>query len=369
MKKTFPIYEKGEIKTLKEGLSNRNKALIKKFLLFCGSSAGKNKLNNIERVMTKTCIVLEYDLDKLNLDILRGFLNILKQSDLMPPSKNEIKKYLKRFIKEFYPNWSKQFKGLEDIKLEKEVNKEKINSNTLLSPEEINQLIRGTDSIRNKTILSLAYETASRPEETLKLKWRDVDLKKGLIKLSSGKTGETRELPVIDSIQHLKRLKEEWGYQDINQDDFIFVSTQNREKHLTEVWYHTFLRNLGTRVLKKSAYPYLIRHSRLKVLQKKIPGVLYEKFAGHSMDTAKNFYDHMDTADLREVLMTNVYEIKDLSPEEKNELKLEIEELKKQMEEQTIQNEKKFDDFVIKVGEDLQKEFKQFQKFRLKTKV
>ncbi len=349
MKTSIKRYKHFELKQVQDNLSNKNKKLIEGFLSICGSTAGKSKLKNIERVMVKIVDIMELDLDKITLDKFREFLVILKQADLMPPTKNEMKKHLKRFIKEFYPDWNIKFKSFKDMKLEKEINHEKINSNTLLSEEEIGKLIRCDESIKVKALISLLYETAGRPEEILKLKWKDINLEKESIKLYSSKTGDTRELMIVTSAPHLKRLKTEYPFEDRNNDDFIFPSDKGRDRHMCRTALYTLINKIGKKVLDKHVYPYLLRHSRLKILQKKLPAILYEKFAGHSFDVANKYYNHMDTEDLRDALMFNVYQVEDMTPEEKDSLKKELESVKQQLGEYKKTEEEKREEFRIGV--------------------
>jgi hypothetical protein len=71
MKSEIKKYHHYELKQVQESLSPKNKKLIKDFLLFCGTTAGKSKLKNIERVMVKIADIFEKDLDKLTLEEIR----------------------------------------------------------------------------------------------------------------------------------------------------------------------------------------------------------------------------------------------------------------------------------------------------------
>lgn len=314
-------YKHYELEEVGKNLSARNKKLIKEFLAFCATTAGKSKLRHIEGAMVKTAYVMGCSLDKITLPKLREFLALLKESDLKPPTKNEIRKQLKRFIKEFYSDWNTRFKGLKDIKLEKEVNREKINSNTLLSEKDVERLIRAVDGIQEKAIILILFELAGRPEEIAKLRWKDINLEKSFLRLFSSKTGEPRELPFSDNVkQHLLRLQRESPFIDRNNDDFLFPSDLDRNKHIYPTTINHMIKVAGNSALGRHIFPYLLRHSRLKLMQKKLPASLYEQFAGHSIKVANEFYNHMDIEDLKEVLRTEVYEVKELSEDEKDEL-------------------------------------------------
>ena len=266
------------------------------------------------------------DLDKIDLPRLRQFLNILNQSELLPPTKNEIKKLLKRFLKETYDDWSSRFKQLQDIKGENDINQDKINSNTILKPVEIEMLMRGCNSLKYKAMIMLFYETGGRPEEILKLQWRDINLKEGDVKLKSSKTGNIRINPIQNSIIHIERYKQEYPYINLTADDYVFASPNNRNKHMTVTAVSIHIKKLGLQSLKRGIYPYLLRHTRATQLQKVLPAKVYEKFMDHSIETATR-YSHLDKEDVREAMFKNVYEVKKISKEKKHELEKQIEKL------------------------------------------
>ena len=130
MKKTIPKYSNKTncVDTVEPHFKAKDKKIIKDFLTFCAGSAGRTTLKKYHRVIIKICDVFEGDLDKIDLERLRNFLKILNESELLPPTKNQIKKVLKRFLKEFYDDWSKRFKNFSDraFKGEDETNQEKI---------------------------------------------------------------------------------------------------------------------------------------------------------------------------------------------------------------------------------------------------
>ena len=324
MKKTFPKYNKRSLKPLFDKFKPKDKKLLEDFLVHCGGTAGKTTINKYRSVLTKICDVFGGDLDKIDLKRLREFLNTLNQSNLLPPTKNEIKKVLKRFLRETYEDWFSRFKELKDIKTENDINQNKINSNTILREGEIEQLVRGAENLRYKATIMLFYETAGRPEEILKLKWKDVNLKNGDVKLHSSKTGNIRVNPIQKSVIHLKRFKEEWPYMNVSPDDFVFVSPQDRTKHISGVACGKVIKLLGQKVLKRDIFLYLIRHSRLTELQKVLPAKVYEKFADHSIETATR-YSHLDKEDIRKAMFDMVYDVEEISDEKKHELELKFE--------------------------------------------
>jgi len=328
MKDHFPQYEKQVLKPLYKTLKKKDRDMIEEYLIFCGGTAGKTTLAKYKRTMVKSCDVIGGDLDKIDLKRLREFLNLLNQSDLRPATKNEVRKVFKRFLKESYDDWSSRFKQLNDIKGEAEINQDKINGNTILRSNELESLIRGCESLKYKALIMLMYESAGRPEEILNLRWKDVNLNKGDVKLKSSKTGNVRINPIQESIIHLKRWKQEYSFSNATADDLIFPSVYTRDKVQSLPAFGMYLKKLGNNILKRSIFPYLIRHTRATELQKTLPAKIYEKFMDHSIETATR-YSHLDKEDVRDSMFKNVYKVEDLPEKKKHELELKIDNLTK----------------------------------------
>ena len=320
MRKTFPRYQRGSLATIEEKFKQKDKDLIKKYLTFCAGSGGKTTVSKYHAVLVKIVDVFGGDMDKIDLERLREFLKILNNSqDLLPATKNEIKKVLKRFLRENYDDWVSRFKNLKDIKTEKEVNQEKINANTILRPNEIEALMRGCNNLMYKAFIMTLFESAARPEELLKVRWKDINLEEKDIKLVSSKTKQLRINPLENSITHLKQWKEQYRFPERTADDFVFVNYQDRNKHISRVAAGLFIRRLGEKILNRHIWMYLIRHTRATELQKKLPGKVYEKFMDHSLETATR-YSHLDKDDVRDAMFKEVYKVKALTKEQRDEL-------------------------------------------------
>jgi len=320
MKKSIEKCGIGGIKMLEYSLDPHNKKIIDNFVIMCGATAGKTTQAKLRRQMIKMWDLLEMDLDKITLKDLRAFLKLVNESDLMPATKNDLRKILKRFLKETYDDWSSRFKDLKDIRGEKEVNFERINADTIFSPKEIEMLIRGCDSLMYKALFMLMYESGGRPEEIAKLQWKDVKLDKNEVTLRSSKNGTLRINPVQNCIPHLKRYKLEYPFDKINQDDFVFPSPKNRERHISVPAIDAKLLNLGRIVLDRNIFPYLFRHTRGTELQKVLPPKVYEKFMDHSIQTATR-YSHLNKDDVKDAMFKHIYKIEELTPQEKDEIK------------------------------------------------
>jgi len=327
MKNTFPKYKQGQIALVKASLKPKDKKILDNFLIYCGITAGEKKLQRIERTIVKIRDVMQVPLDKITLDNLRKFLAVLNRSELMEETKNDIKKILKRFLKEYYKDWNVRFAELKDIKTKDGMNHKKLNANTILTRDELERLIRAAETLRYKALIMLMFESAGRPEEIMKLRWSDLDLEKGEVKLHSSKTGNTRVNPIKESVLHLKRYRQEYPYSNVMAQDYVFPSAKDRKRHQPVSSLGNYFKKFGQKAINKPVFPYLLRHTRATQLQKVLPPKVYEKFMDHSIETASR-YSHLDKDDVREAMLDKIYHIEELTEQEKEEIKT----LKREME-------------------------------------
>jgi len=332
MRSLFPKYKTGELIISESKLNKKDKDILNKFLIYCGGTAGEKKLKNIKIIMLKIRDVSEIDYDKWDLDILRVFLALLNKSkEISKATKNGVKKVLKRFLKENYSDWSEKFKGLKDIKGENDMNQKKLNANTILTPEDLEKIIRKAESLKYKALIMLLYESGARPSEVLNLKWKDINLDKKEVSLFSTKNKTMRVNPIQESILHLKRYKQEYPFLDVVPNDYVFPSPNKREEPFSNAYFDLILNKLSKKAIGRNIYPYILRHTRATELQKKLPPKIYEKFMDHSIEMATR-YSHLDKDDVREVLLEKVYHIEELTKEETDKIKrleMQIEKIKK----------------------------------------
>lgn len=303
-------------------LSRRNKVLINDFLDYCKITACDSSIMKIRGKIILIADTFEKDLDKLTMKDLEKFLILLNKSDLAIATKNDIKKTLKRFIKRNYLNWSSRFNGLMDIRLNTKQEKRDLDKSDLLTLDEMQMIISSVESIKYKTILLLMQETACRPEELLKLKWKAINNNSKEIKLHSSKTKEDRIIPINESFQHLERYKKECFYDPPRNIDYVFPNPRNSKKHLTTQSLSDFLLKTERRLkFKKHLYPYLWRHSVLSRMITKLSPKLYEMYSGHSLETGMKIYAHLDTDDLKKELWEKVYHIEEITKEDKETIR------------------------------------------------
>lgn len=371
MKEEYPSYKKGSTEEMYEELKGKEKKEVDNFFNFCNTTCSKKRLKKYKRILMQAKDIMEKSLIELEEQDIINFLAVVNNSDRSDWTKNDIKKCFKRFVKWYYDDMNlltneklkQAFKGVSSKRAR---NKEKINPNTLLTEKELEKLIRAAKSLKWKAIISLLYEAALRPCELVKLKWKDIKFndQKGIarIHIYSPKTGETRNIPIQDSIVHLKRWKEEYQYPNRKKRDYVFPGQRKREKHISSASLNKIIKTKGKQAgIDKKVYPYILRHTRLTELHKKLPEKIAAKFGGHSIETSE-LYSNLDDDDIEESMLNRVYQTKEINDERKHELEKEIEKLKNQQEEiaKKVQGELKDTQKIFKIlkenlGEDEKK--------------
>ena len=321
MKKGYPDFKGKSIEKVFNTLSKHNQKIINSYIQYCRTEAGKTTLQKYLNKIIQIAYVIEKPLDSLTLDDVNNFLVILNLSDRTTDTRNDIKKTLKRFLKWKYENWNKRFKELKDIRQKKKGSNEKLSMKDLLTKEELEALIRSAESLRYKALIMLMFESACRPEECLKLKWKDIDFQNKEVSLNSSKTKEARVIPLNESIIHLKRYNQEYPFPNVKESDLIFSSLNDRSKPISNQAVNDYLKKLSERTIKKPLYPYIFRHTRLQEIRSKLSVEAYEKIAGHSIETALEHYGHLDIKEAKEEMLNKIYHIEELTPTEKNEIK------------------------------------------------
>lgn len=317
MKNEYKQYGK-ETWAIESTLSPQNKEILEAFLSDCAVTAGAGKLNIYRRYMLQFCDIVEKPLDKLTRQEAVKFWALIKTAQFEESTKITIRKLIRRFLKWKYQDM-KMIEGLKGG--EYKVNEQKLNTSKLLSPSEIEAIIRAAESLRDKALFALLYETGCRPSELREAKWESLNLGMKEITLYATKTKKARCLPLNESIIHLQRWKNEFSFPDLKPSDFIFPNP-NRQR-LSDSYVSNKIKRLAEKAgITKNVFPYLLRHTRLtEVHNKGIEGLNHNIFAGHSAGSKQTkTYVHLDEAKFKENVLSKVYHQEEISPEQKNKI-------------------------------------------------
>ncbi len=83
---------------------------------------------------------------------------------------------------------------------------------TILSPEEVARLIDSARNLFHRTLIMTLYSTAMRRAELCRLKVSDIDDQRMMIRITQGKGGRDREVPLSPTL--LKTLRIYWRWDE-----------------------------------------------------------------------------------------------------------------------------------------------------------
>ncbi len=132
---------------------------------------------------------------------------------------------------------------------------------TILSLEEVGQLIDAAGNLQQRAVLMILYGTGMRRAEVSRLKVTDVDSRRMIIRVECGKGGHDRDLPLSPAL--LETLREYWRWK--KPRTYLFPSDnghRGKDQPISDksVWYACTeaARHAG---LKKRVTPHTLRHS------------------------------------------------------------------------------------------------------------
>jgi integrase len=107
---------------------------------------------------------------------------------------------------------------------------------TVLSLQEVTQLIDAAGNLQQRALLMTLYGTGMRRTEVSRLKVRDVDSKRMMIRVERGKGGVSRDLPLSPAL--LETLREYWRWK--KPRTYLFpAQQQGKDGPISDktVWY------------------------------------------------------------------------------------------------------------------------------------
>lgn len=99
MKNDYPYYKLGEIQEVEKFLNRKEKDTLANFLKKCSITAGEKKVEKIKRLILQLRDVTEKPLTELNKEDVDSFLVVLSKSKKSYWTKDELKVYIKQFLK------------------------------------------------------------------------------------------------------------------------------------------------------------------------------------------------------------------------------------------------------------------------------
>lgn len=196
------------------------------------------------------------------------FINYYKERELMSINENDIRDYLHILIKKGFSN-STINQIVNAIKFYYEIVMEmpnrfysidrppKIKSlPKVISKEEVAAIINNTNNIKHKCIVSLLYSAGLRRAELLNLKLTDIDSKRMVINVISGKGNKDRITLLSQSVlDDLRLYFIEW-----KPELYLFEGRKNKA-YSAESVLNIVKRAAYKAKIKKRVTPHMLRHS------------------------------------------------------------------------------------------------------------
>ncbi|MGB0933683.1 MAG: site-specific tyrosine recombinase XerD [Lishizhenia sp.] len=181
-----------------------------------------------------------------------------------------------------------------------------------LTIEEIDQLQNAIDlskpeGHRNKAILETLYSCGLRVSELISLKFSQIYLKEGFIRII-GKGNKERLVPISNSVEreidfYVKGVRQHLNIEK-GHEDFVFLN--RRGKQLTRVMIFTIVKQLSEKIgLTKVISPHTFRHSFATHLIEGGANLrAIQEMLGHESITTTEIYTHLDRTFLREAIIS-----------------------------------------------------------------
>ena len=146
----------------------------------------------------------------------------------------------------------------------------KIMPEDLLTAEELYSILEKTRNEKERAMLWMMFEGAFRPGELLNLRVGGIEFKDNYILVSTtGKTGKKR-VPLVYSLKPLL----EWLAKHPQRDEpkaYLWYSHTSRQKRISYRYLREILKRCTKEAgIKKRVWSYLIRHTQLTLLAKKL---------------------------------------------------------------------------------------------------
>jgi site-specific recombinase XerD len=239
---------------------------------------------------------------KIYVSYIKDFQMYFSGKKLDEISRNEINHYILTLVREKNISVSQQNQRINAIKFyyEKVLGNDRTvyyidrprretRLPDVLSKDEIGRMIRCTDNLKHKCIITLIYSAGLRRSEAIQLKIVDIDQDRRMIKIRSAKGFKDRYVQLAVGVQpliveYLKKYRPlEWVFEGINGRCYSAESIVKIVKRAA--------RKAG---IKKRVYPHILRHSFATHHLEQGTDLRYiQEWLGHNSSRTTERYTHV----------------------------------------------------------------------------
>lgn len=243
-----------------------------------------------------------------------GFLSFLKYFSFKHPqniSNQEIKNYLfyckndKKLSSNSIKNQITTIKFFYNKILDRHIDKTFLLSPkqekklpTILSANEVLQMIKNTENLKHRLIIGLLYSSGLRRSELLNLKLKDIDFERKVIIVRSGKGKKDRQTLLADNLQII--IKE--YIEKYEPNEYLIEGTTGDKYSASSVAkiIKTAAEKSG---ITKRVTPHVLRHSFATHLLENTVDIRYiQELLGHSSIKTTMRYTHVANTKIRQII-------------------------------------------------------------------
>ena len=256
----------------KKAHEKANSELIQKFFEDCyANGLTEARVNKYRTTLRALSAIIGKPFSEATKEDIKRAVAHIEKSNYSEWTKHDFKVTIKKFWKwlkqteDFYPDevrWIKTTMKKEREKLPDE----------LLTPEEVKRMIESADSIRDKALISVLYESGCRVGELLAMRMKDVSFEGPACSIRlTGKTGSRRVMLVTSTPYLANWISHSPLRNDPNAFIWISIGMKNHAKLLRYNSIRYILKAVARKAgIKKRVNPHNFRHSRATFLANKL---------------------------------------------------------------------------------------------------
>jgi len=360
MIKEYPKFKRYEVDKIYKDLSDSEKKLITDYL-FYRESCGLQKTDDVRRTLLKTRKIIQCNFqDFKELENHTRLVVLINKSDLAYSVKQNMKIDLNNFFGEYLFSewWSAKFKRIYSNKNGKRGDSS-IPKKDIIIPttEDIKKMLIKENSTFWRTFLLLQDVTGLRTKEARTTEISKITFNEdgtSTIEIYMTKIGKTKIVFADkETTFWINKLIKE--YQTMGKiGKYLFPSRNNANIPISKDIVNKWFRKLAFEATGKHLIPYSLRHKKATELYKlaknnKIAESTALKLMGHSKSQMGN-YDHTPKEEDIRILKEQAFNI-DVSPEKRHELELQIDQLKKELQEEKQSKNKDIAEISLQIKE------------------
>jgi len=167
----------------------------------------------------------------------------------------------------------------------------------ILSKQEVNELIEVTTNLKHKAILATLYSTGMRLDELLHLRLSDIDSKRMVIRIASGKGNRSRDTLLAEKT--LQLLRDYYTKSHRKPVKYVFEGVSQTSQTYSATSVQKIVKRAVTRSgIKKNISPHSLRHSfATHMLEQGTNLKLIQRLLGHRSMATTMVYLHLATID------------------------------------------------------------------------